>query len=53
LVVITVVEQPPDPATNAVFDTAVVTETIPTTPVIVNVNACPSPRLAVAIPLQV
>ncbi len=48
----TVVVQAPDPVTNAVFVTAVVVHTGPTIPVIVNVHACPSPRLAVALPLH-
>ena len=38
---ITVVVHAPDPATYAVFDTAVVTHTGPTTPVIVNVHTDP------------
>ncbi len=42
---ITVVVHAPSPTTNAVFDTAVSTQTTPTTPVIVNVHACPSPKL--------
>jgi hypothetical protein len=40
-----VVEQYPDPIAYAVFDTAVLMQTVPTTPVIVNVNVCPRPRL--------
>jgi hypothetical protein len=48
----TVVEQPPDPATYAVFVTAVVVHTVPTVPVIVNVQAWPSPRSGATVPLH-
>jgi hypothetical protein len=39
----------PAPTANAVFDTPVSTHTVPTVPVIVNVNAWPIPRLALAV----
>jgi hypothetical protein len=38
----------PAPTANAVFDTPVSTHTVPTVPVIVNVNACPIPSPAAA-----
>jgi hypothetical protein len=45
LVLTIVAAQAPLPAAYAVFDTAVFTQTVPTVPVIVNVNAWPRPRL--------
>ncbi len=52
LVAITVVVHAPDPATYAVFVTAVVTETEPTTPVTVKVQIWPSPIPAPTVPLH-
>ena len=51
-VVITVVEHTPSPATNAVFDTAVVKHTGPTIPVTVNVQIWPRPIPAPTVPLH-
>ncbi len=48
----TVVVHAPLPATYAVFVTAVVPHTGPTTPVIVNVHDAPSPRFVAAVPLH-